>query len=221
MGISHYIIERDITEVLHFTTVRGLTGCAASSSVLSRKALDKSKYLSHIASPVSKERKEAQDTFNKDEDWIDFINLSISEINSHYYRAAKRWFREVDTWWCILAFSPEILTHEGVYFTTTNNIYSSVKRIAGQQGLENLFTPSILRWNGNIITRGTRTSQLTTCEQAEVLYPNPLSMDYLRKVYVQNSEQAASVYGTLRSLGFTSVDVNIQAEKFNGVPNPS
>ncbi|HDU4082764.1 TPA: DUF4433 domain-containing protein [Klebsiella aerogenes] len=219
MTIEQYIIDNGITEILHFTTERGLTGCAGTGVVLSRKALNVDQYLSYIASPVSSERKEAQDTFNKDEDWLDYINLSISEINTSYFNAAKRWFRGEDRWWCIMAFDPIILTHPKVYFTTTNNIYTSVIRTHGPAGLQAMFADTITRWRGNTVRRNGRPQRLTTCEQAEVLYPNPLDMKFLRSVYVQDQEQAASIHGTLRSFGFHSVNVIICPEKFLGVPN--
>ncbi|HIH3656914.1 TPA: DarT ssDNA thymidine ADP-ribosyltransferase family protein [Escherichia coli] len=219
MTIEQYITDNGIKEILHFTTERGLTGCASTGVVLSRKALNVDQYLSYIASPVSSERREAQDTFNKDEDWLDYINLSISEINTSYFNAAKRWFRSEDRWWCIMAFDPIILTHPKVYFTTTNNIYTSVIRAPGLAGLQSMFTDTITRWRGNTVRRNDRPQRLTTCEQAEVLYPNPLDMNFLRSVYVQDQEQAASIHGTLSSFGFHSVNVIICPEKFLGVPN--
>ncbi|CNH77774.1 DUF4433 domain-containing protein [Yersinia enterocolitica] len=221
MSIQEYIQNKYILEVLHFTTERGLTGCAGSNIVLSRKALNEDQYLSYIASPVSSERKEAQRTFNKDENWLDYINLSLSEINTSYFNAAKRWFEGSDRWWCIMSFDPIILTHTGVYFTTTNNIYTSVTRTTGINGLRDMYNESITRWRGNVIKRKERAIHLTTCEQAEVLYPNPLDMAFLKCVYVQNKEQAASIHGTLRSFGFPSVNVIISPEKFHGVPNAS
>ncbi|HBK4843347.1 MULTISPECIES: DarT ssDNA thymidine ADP-ribosyltransferase family protein [Enterobacteriaceae] len=219
MDIEQFIFEKGISEILHFTTERGLTGCAGTGLVLSRKALNEEQFLSYIASPVSSERKEAQDTFNKDEDWLDYINLSISEINTSYFNAARNWFRGEDRWWCIMAFDPIILTHPKVYFTTTNNIYTSVIRTPGCAGLQSMFVETITRWRGKTVSRNGRQQRLTTCEQAEVLYPNPLDMKFLRSVYVQNQEQAASIHGTLRSFGFLSVNVIICPEKFLGVPN--
>ncbi|MCU6664501.1 DarT ssDNA thymidine ADP-ribosyltransferase family protein [Silvania hatchlandensis] len=219
MSIEQVMVEKGISEVLHFTTERGLTGCAGTGLVLSRKALNEEQYLSYIASPVSSERREAQATFNKDEDWLDYINLSISEINTSYFNAAKNWFRGEDRWWCIMAFDSIILTHPKIYFTTTNNIYTSVIRTPGCVGLQAMFVETITRWRGKTVSRNGRQQRLTTCEQAEVLYPNPLDMKFLRSVYVQNPEQAASIHGTLRSFGFLSVNVIICPEKFIGVPN--
>lgn len=219
MSIEQFTRDNEIKEVLHFTTERGLTGCASQKLVLSRKALDEEHYLSHIATPVSTERKEAQETFNKDEDWLDYINMSISEINTHYFRSARNKFTCLERWWCIMSFDPIILTHPGVYFTTTNNIYTGVARAAGLVGLQRLFNEVIKRWNGNVINRNGRAKHLPTCEQAEVLYPNPLDMSFLRCVYVQDPEQAASIHGTLVSLGFQDVDVILCPVKFSGVPN--
>ncbi|MBA5237073.1 DUF4433 domain-containing protein [Pectobacterium aroidearum] len=219
MNIQQYIEDNGITEILHFTTERGLTGCASKKLVLSRKALDEEQYLSHIATPVSTERKEAQETFNKDENWLDYINLSISEINTHYFKSARNRFICLDRWWCIMSFEPAILTHFGVYFTTTNNIYTGVVRTAGLAGLQTMFNEKITRWSGNVINRNGRARHLPTCEQAEVLYPNPLSMSFLKCVYVQDPVQAASIHGTLVSLGFQHVNVIISPERFSGVPN--
>lgn len=219
MDIEQYTKIKGITEILHFTTEKGLTGCASSNLVLSRKALNEDQYLSHIASPVSNERKEAQATFNKDQNWLDYINLSISEINTSYFNAAKKWFQGEDRWWCIMSFDPIILTHPGVYFTTTNNIYTSVIRTSGLKGMQAMFDDTIIRWWNKTVSRNGRAINLTTCEQAEVLYPNPLDMSFLRSVYVQNQEQAASIHGTLVSFGFQAVNVIICPEKFLGVPN--
>lgn len=218
-NVDSVISDRGIKEVLHFTTENGLTGCCASNFVLSRAGLNADKYLSFIASPVSKERKEAESTFNKDENWLDYVNLSVSEINSHYYNAARNWFKGEGAWWCILAFNPDILGHDKVYFATTNNIYTSVRRTKGAPGLKALFSSQIERWNRNVIVRRGREKHLPTCEQAEVLYPNKLSMQYLMKVYALNEEQASSINGTLKCFGFYDVDVIIDANKFNGVPN--
>ncbi|MBC8950017.1 MULTISPECIES: DarT ssDNA thymidine ADP-ribosyltransferase family protein [Xenorhabdus] len=220
MTIKQFIKDNGIKEILHFTSEKGLTGCAGSRTVLSRKALDTDQYLSYIASPVASERQEAQEVFNKDKDWLDYINLSISEINTRYFNAAKRWFSGSNNkWWCIMSFNPIILTHLGVYFTTTNNIYTSVIRTPDLAGLQAMFDETIIRWIGNNISRNERANHLTTCEQAEVLYPNPLDMNFLRCVYVQNEEHAASIHGTLRTFGFDRVNVIICPEKFSGVPN--
>ena len=219
MTIQDFIKDNDIIEVLHFTTERGLTGCASKKEVLSRKALDEEQYLSHIATPVSSERKEAQATFNKDENWLDYINMSIGEINTHYFRSAIARSTCLNRWWCIMSFEPILLTHDGVYFTTTNNIYTGVKRASGISGLRAMYSENITRWYSNVISRNGRHKSLPTCEQAEVLYPNPLSLDYLRCVYVQDLAQAASIHGTLVSLGFQDVDVIICPDKFSGVPN--
>lgn len=118
-----------------------------------------------------------------------------------------------------MSFDPIILTHPGVYFTTTNNIYTGVNRATGINGLKSMYNESITRWTGKIVRRKERSIHLTTCEQAEVLYPNPLAMSFLKSVYVQNTEQAGSIHGTLRSFGFTEVNVIVKPDRFHGAPN--
>jgi hypothetical protein len=59
-----------------------------------------------------------------------------------------KWHSTMDGWWCLLSFSPEILLHPGVFFATTNNIYTSVQRKMGAQGLNDLFADRIQRWPG-------------------------------------------------------------------------
>lgn len=52
MTIEQYIEDNGISEILHFTTERGLTGCAGTGLVLSRKALNAEQYLSYISSKI-------------------------------------------------------------------------------------------------------------------------------------------------------------------------
>ena len=97
----------------------------------------------------------------------------------------------MEGWWCILSFSPEILTHPGVFFCTTNNAYTSVDRNTGARGLEKLFADRIEREPGWVATRTEATPiNQPTCNQAEVLYPGELSIDYLKHIYVQDVEYA-------------------------------
>ncbi|HEU0127959.1 MAG TPA: hypothetical protein VFQ48_05060 [Pseudonocardiaceae bacterium] len=47
-GAMSYTAGRGITEVLHFTTHRGLLGIFAKEAVLSRERLEADKYIEHI-----------------------------------------------------------------------------------------------------------------------------------------------------------------------------
>ncbi len=188
MTIEEIIQKREITEVLHFTTNQGITGILASNSVKSRQCLSEDKYLEHIVKFNCPDR-------SRDSRWRDYVNLSITTVNLSLFGISKgKWHSKMEGFWCILSFSPEILTHSGVTFTTTNNIYTGVKRGCGADGLEQLFARRVMKWEGNIITRKSSTlKNQPTCNQSEVLYPGELSLDYLNFIYVNKSDDASAI----------------------------
>jgi hypothetical protein len=209
MTIDEIIQRRGIEEVLHFTTNRGLLGALHSGSVKSRSRLEKDKQLEFIFS--------ANAAFRKDEAWLDYVSLSISRINRQFFSvAAGRWHRDKDLWWCILSFSPIILTHEGVYFTTTNNIYPSVRRGRGADALEATFADRIVGRYGAIIHRpANMPAALTTCEQAEVLYPRQVPTSFLQRIYVATDDDSDEVYGQLQALMHEEIEISVSPKKFN------
>jgi hypothetical protein len=209
MTIEELIQRRDIKEVLHFTTNRGLLGALHSGSLKSRSRLEKDKQLEFIFS--------ANSPFRKDKDWLDYVNLSISRINKQFFSiAAGRWHRDKDLWWCILSFSTDILSHDRVHFTTTNNIYPSVQRGTGASALEAMFAGRIVGRYGSIIHRPPNMPPaLTTCEQAEVLYPGEIPTSFLERIYVATEDDSDEVYGQFGALMHREVQVDISPEKFN------
>ena len=70
--------DRNIQEILHFTTNRGLLGTLVSKQLLSRCRLSDDKLLQHILYPNAVIRHEEYEFFDKEQNWIDFVNLSIS-----------------------------------------------------------------------------------------------------------------------------------------------
>lgn len=219
MTVQQMISARQIERVLHFTTNRGLVGTLASRSLLSRHRLPHEKYLEHVLHVNAANRPEAAADFDKSQNWLDFVNLSISEINRRFLLVSKRWHNNSDVWWCILAFDPGIMTHDHVTFATTNNSYDLCERNAGVEGMEALFAQRIQCKYGWTVSRGLRPTYLTTCEQAEVLYPEALSTDYLRCIYVEEDDHHDRASGWLQEFGFNEVDVIISTRKFLGSPN--
>jgi ssDNA thymidine ADP-ribosyltransferase, DarT len=206
MSVKEVVSSRKIKEVLHFTTHGGLLGTLHARAVKSRKRLPADVNLEFIYRPNA--------VFRKDLDWLDFVNLSISRINVDFFNSSCRWRREEDLWWCILAFDPEIMSKSGVYFTTTNNMYTGCLRGPGATGLSRLFAPTIERWAGNIVRRNAALPDAwTTCVQAEVLYPGELPISYLRRVYVQREDDQDEVYAQLHMLGIEH-EVLIEPSKF-------
>lgn len=220
MTVAAELQRRDITEILHFTTNRGIVGTLAKGALLSRYRLPLEAYLQHIFHVNAADRPEAKEFFDKSQNWLDYVNLSITEINRRYFLVSQKWHIDADIWWGILAFDSEAMTHEGVVFTTTNNSYDLCVRKAGLPGLNDLFEPCIGRktphWKVN---RLQRSLALPTCEQAEVLYPGEISTEYLRRIYVLDENCHDIARGWLREFGLRGVDVLISPQKFEGQPN--
>src|SRR5262249_36508048 len=134
--------------------------------------------------------------------------------------SAGRWHRDRDIWWCILSFDPVVLTHDGVYFTTTNNIYPAVRRGRGEVGLKALFEKVIYaRYGARIDRPRDLEPSYPTCEQAEVLYPSDLSTRFLRKVYVAEHDDHDDVCGQLAALRLPALDTVVDPKMFKGMAN--
>lgn len=224
MTIAEEIEERGISEVLHFTTNRGATGILHSRFLMARPRLNADQYLKHVLQLNWDNRPEESEFFDKSENWINFVNLSISAINRRLFRLSRDRHTASGLWWCILAFGPEIMAHDGVCFANTNNGYDACIRGNGQPGLQALFAPTVQRKaNGPYgpwgVSRGFRSVELPTCEQAEVLYPDQLSLEYLRKIYVVEDGHHDMVAGLLADFDYENVQVLVEPNKFRGQPN--
>jgi hypothetical protein len=143
--IADIVVRRRITEILHFSTNHGLTGILAEGAILPRQCLPQSKYIEHVYKPNAPIR--------RDGPWLDYVNLSISRLNTTYFSHSTRWHQDEDVWWCALAFAPAILDHKDVLFATTNNMYTGCHRQPGPEGLESLFAEQIEPWGGNTVRR--------------------------------------------------------------------
>ncbi len=217
MRVEEVITRRGITEVLHFTTNLGLLGMLASGNILSRERLPKEKYLEHVYAPNAAVR--------RDPAWLDYVNLSVTTINTEFFGHSTRWHEDTKVWWCVVALDPEVLTQDGVVFTTTNNTYSGVARAIGGKGLEAMFAERVPRFVGYVQPHmetlrtavrplGTPSSA-PTCVQAEVLYPERVRLEHFRHVYVATGEHA-DVVGSQAAIlpGSCDLPVIIQPDVF-------
>lgn len=214
------INSRGITELLHFTTNRGIVGTLDSGFLLSRYRVKQEDNLKYILHCNSTNRPEESDFFDKSEHWIDYVNLSMSEINRRYFEVSQRWHLNEDVWWGILSFDVAAMLDDGVYFATTNNAYDCCVRQKGLDGFNSLFASVIKRkppsWS---VSRLARADHLPTCEQAEVLYPGALSIRYLRRIYVLNEICHDTAIGWLGEFERANVSVQINPQKFQGMKN--
>lgn len=200
MSVHDAIKRHKIEEVLHFTTNHGVLGMFAVGAILPRKQLPEEKYLEHVYRPNAAVR--------KDSDWIGYVSLSISRVNTQFFGASRHWHRNTETWWAIVALDPAILADDGVVFVTTNNIYPARRRGRGEEGLEAMFADEVAGYYGRLERRyAGMPDSWTTDVQAEALYPGPISTRNVRRIYVLNNDHGdlvASQYDILRSRGDTS-----------------
>ncbi|MER5212393.1 DarT ssDNA thymidine ADP-ribosyltransferase family protein [Streptomyces sp. NPDC002838] len=195
-SIESIVANRRISEVLHFTTNLGLLGILGTSAILSRKRLPEEKYVEHIYTPNCSTR--------KDRAWLDYVNLSISRINDSMFDASERWHEVDNVWWAALSFEAGILSDPGVYFTTTNNIYPSVCRATGADGLNAMFADVVSgRYSQPMARFAGQSASWATDRQAEVLYPGRLSLAKLQRVYVREEHHADDISGWFASFPST------------------
>jgi hypothetical protein len=205
MSVSDTVARRGIREVLHFTTSRGLAGMLYRGELLSRARLreeESLEFILHLNAPVV-----------RDPGWQNYVNLSISEINTSFFQISQRWHPDIR--WAIAAFDPQILAHENVCFATTNNIWPRCRRGRGEAGLEALFAERVVGRYDSVQERSVdMPSHLTTHAEAEVLYPESLSTRYLRKIFVEDHELADQVHGNVRLVAHLPVDVQVDPARF-------
>jgi len=213
--IKRLIERRGIQSVLHFTTNRGSLGIFASKALKSRLLLNSDDQLEHIFTPNALYR-------SRDAKWLNYVNLSISQINTNFFQVAENnWHREKGFFWCIFDFDPVILTHSGVVFSTTNNIYSDVVRGEGGVGLEATFAPFISHWNttssSSVIRPDGYPDCLPTCRQAEVLYPNEVSTEFVKRIYVRNESEVDELMGQMAIASHPDIPIKVAPELFVGI----
>ena len=193
--------KRGITDVVHFTTTTGALGILASGAVKSRERLPEDKYLEQVYKPNA--------PFRKDVKWLDYVNLSIQRINDWMFGSSERWHHDEDVSWVTLSFNPEILSHPGVVFTTTNNIYPRCKRSEGLEGFSQMFSDLVAgRYNSQHV-RANKLDSWTTDRQAEVLYPGELSIEHLQRIDVQTEDGWDRIHGMMGGLNL-NMDVLVR-----------
>lgn len=207
MSISQRAHERGITEILHYTTSRGVFGTLASRALKSRARLPEDAYLEHVWVPACRVR--------YDEEWLDWVNLSITDINSALYTVAAGKWHQGQYWWGVLSFTPSILDHDEVYFATTNNRYPAVHRGQGLDGFEALFAESVPGRYGNLSHRSEGfPDERPTDPQAEVLYPSELSTDYLQRIYVSDTLSRATIRAQCEAVRHPDVEIVVNPHVF-------
>lgn len=185
---------RGITELVHFTRLKGLVGILHTSAVKARTHLPADARVKHVY------RENAADR-SRDEQWHGYVNLSVTKINLRMFKSSKAWHPGEE--WVILVFEPEVLGDPGVVFCTTNNAYPVVHRAVGPKGFEQMFRDRI-PWGyyNSYRSRYGRSDNETTDPQAEVLYPHELSLDHFRAVIAGDEDVYESVLATVTNFSY-------------------
>lgn len=201
--------QREIYDVVHFTTSAGLVGIFAKNMLLPRAQLASDDYLEHIYRPNSKIRYEARK-------YWEYVNLSISSVNNRFFSISQGWHPTQDNlFWAILHFDPVILTHPEVLFSPGNMAYRGIVPEGGRDGFEAIFANKVPCGFGGTRNRVTSlAANLPTDPQAEVLYPGGISTVFLRQVTVADNEDAASVEGIVSAFCHPEVPVVVDPSEF-------
>ena len=197
--------QREITQVVHFTTVSGAVGVLAAQALKSRARVGNDKYLERVYQPNAH--------FRKDQAWLDYVNLSIERINEWMFQTSTRWHSDENNPWVVLSFQPRILSHPGVVFTTTNNIYPSCERAEGSSGFCRMFAGAVRGYYGQERNREGKLDSWPTDRQAEVLYPGEVSCAHLQRIDVQLEESLETIHGAMGALD-ASVPIRHAPEVF-------
>jgi hypothetical protein len=198
-GISTLIQERKITEVVHFTTNRGLLGILVQRLCKARALLAKDEYLESIY---------------HEKYWL-YVNLSISEPNHRFLRiSSEDWWANEDLFWAVLSFDPVIMTHPGVLFAPGNMGYDGIAPVEGLAGAEALFADRVPKGFNKTMPRWERAPHLPTNPQAEVLYPQAVSTRHLQRIYVLTDEDAAKAEAIVSVSGHDEVDIIVDPVTF-------
>jgi hypothetical protein len=195
--------RRDVTELLHYTTQKGVHGTIASKAVLSRAQLDKDEYLEHIREPVWP---------RKDPMWVDHISLSVSSINDDLFYRSRSHYPHL--WWAVFSISPSILDDADVVFTTTNNIFPKVRRAKGVQGFEAMFADPVYGKFSEVHTRAGKPDRQPTDRAAEVLYPVRIETQHVQAVYVSEKDHKHLVLAWCEALNHPDLCVEIRPAVF-------
>jgi hypothetical protein len=187
-----------------------LLGIAATGALLSREALCEERYLEYISLLNCPDR-------SRDARWTGHVSMSVTKINRPMLRSSRMWHPGEDVWWCVLAFDVTVLGHPGVWFADSNNAYPITKRGTGVDGLALLFADPVIWGHYNTPTRRTSSMprNVPTQEQAEVLYPDRVPLQWLRRIYLPNEDDIDYVNGLPGSFaGLPTVPVECKPEVF-------
>jgi hypothetical protein len=105
MSIADRARAIGVSEVLHYTSEKGVMGSIIVGAVLSRDEVENTEEVAYIYEGVWDR--------SRDIEWIGHISMSLTEVNVDLFQRSRR--NHPHWWWAIMSFPPEILDDEGVW----------------------------------------------------------------------------------------------------------
>ena len=198
-------MKGELQRTLYFTTEKGVMGSLQAGTLLSRERVQQNEDLAFIFTGVWPRR---------DPEWVDFVSLSVTRINSSLYQKAAKHLP--DLWWAVMSFSPAILDEPGVVFTTTNNVYDEVcERGEGIDRLQAMFQDRVPHGYYGRSRRVCPPDQTSSCDvQAEVLYPEEIDLSQLRCIHVGKEQHRSLILAWCDVLGKPEPTVLVSQDLF-------
>jgi len=197
---------RGVSEVMHYTSERGVMGSVMKGKLLSRKRVEEDADLAYIFEGIWERR---------DPEWIDHISLSVSRINLDLFERSRN--NSPDFWWAVLSFDPAILDEPDAWFTTTNNVYPVCERGQDEAGFEAMFRDRV-PWGyyGSEYWRpGDHPEHWPTDRAAEVLFPGEIDLSHLRTLYVPGQQHKRLVDAWCEIYGRDPLPIAIDPAAFS------
>lgn len=227
-AIRHFVTDREITKVVHFTSFPSLLGIFRTGMLMSRQAMDE--YRREKGDGGVCELFHAND----EERWdnrLGYINTSIQSINSKLLWSMQQRSENANREpWCVLEFDPVCLEKDGVLFTVSNAASKYVREhgtTLGMDGLSAMFASSIISGR-QTVDHATETYTVTrqyeapkncpTDSQAEVLIPGTLSIQLLDGIVFKTSADRDYAMAKLRPEFpiINEIPFKVSAQEFNG-----
>lgn len=205
MSVAERARELGVTEILHYTSNRGIMGSVLKRALLSREQVEQDPDVAFIFKGV---------WVRKDPEWVNYISLSVSRINLDLLDRSRK--NLPDFWWAVMSFDVDILDDEGVWFTTTNNIYGPCRRALGVPGFDAMFgEPIAFGHHGSMMTRTHGMPRAwPTDRTAEVLYPERIDLTRLRKLYVLEAQHRRLIHAWTDTYGLEELPVEVNGHAF-------
>lgn len=191
-SIKKIIKDREITELIHFTSTRGLEGIFKARHILSRFELENSNFVDDNEILFN-----SNDTFRME--GKNYINLSVSKPNKSLFNRFKhRKESDPTIGWCILKINPHVLLDDNLkcFFSITNAANSAAKNDYGiksdVESFKKMFNDEVVvknSYGSKTYSRFGLNKNQTTDNQAEILVEGKIPFKYINAICFETEHE--------------------------------